>query len=57
MDEKLEAGKQSLQQIEVSTVTKTTAKADVANAINNKENKLILIVRLQQRKKMKHLIN
>ena len=57
MDEKLEAGKQSLQQIEVSTVTKTTAKADVANAINNKENKLILIVRLQQRKMMKHLIN
>lgn len=40
MDEKLEAGKQSLQQIEVSTVTKTTAKADVANAINNKREQI-----------------
>ncbi|MHA6806911.1 SasC/FmtB family protein [Staphylococcus capitis subsp. urealyticus] len=40
VDEKLEAGKQSLQQIEVSTVTKTTAKADVANAINNKREQI-----------------
>ncbi|MGX0514445.1 uncharacterized protein DUF1542 [Staphylococcus capitis] len=40
MDEKLEAGKQSLQQIKVSTVTKTTAKADVANAINNKREQI-----------------
>lgn len=40
VDEKFEAGKQNLQQIEVSTVTKTTAKADVANAINNKREQI-----------------
>ncbi|MCC3754475.1 SasC/FmtB family protein [Staphylococcus capitis] len=40
VDEKLEAGKQSLQQIEVSTVTKTTAKANIANAISNKKEQI-----------------